>query len=242
MELTILMPCLNEEKTIEKCIQKANKFLQVNHIDGEVLVADNGSSDNSVLYAKACGARVVKAECRGYGSALIEGNRQAKGRYIIMGDSDDSYNFEEILPILEELREGKEFVIGNRFRGGIEKGAMPLLHKYIGNPFLSYIGRKIYKCNIGDFHCGLRGYEKKAVESLDLKCTGMELASEMVIRAVQHNLNISEVPVRLYKAGRNGRSHLRSFRDGARHFYILMTYREKRSEKAEKMVNYREER
>lgn len=236
MELTILMPCLNEEKTIEKCIQKANNFLQVNHIDGEILVADNGSSDNSVSYAKACGARVVEAAVRGYGGALIEGIKQAKGRYIIMGDSDDSYNFEEILPFWEELRDGKEFVIGNRFLGGIEKGAMPLLHKYIGNPFLSYMGRKIYQCNIGDFHCGLRGYEKKAMESLNLKCTGMELASEMVIRAVQHNLKIAEVPVRLYKDGRGGRSHLRSFRDGARHFYILMTYRAKRSEKAEEMI------
>lgn len=236
MELTILMPCLNEEKTIKKCIQKANHFMLVNHIEGEVLVADNGSSDDSVSCAKACGARVVRVPSRGYGSALIEGNKQAKGRYIIMGDSDDSYNFEEILPLLEELRAGKEFVIGNRFQGGIEKGAMPLLHKYIGNPFLSFMGRKLYKCNIGDFHCGLRGYEKKAVESLNLKCTGMEMASEMVIRAVQYNLKIAEVPVRLYKDGRSGRSHLRSFRDGARHFYILMTHRVKRSEKTEEMV------
>lgn len=225
MELTILMPCLNEEKTIERCIQKAKAFLEVNQVDGEILVVDNGSSDNSIQYAEACGARVVKAECRGYGSVLIEGNKQAKGKYIIMADSDDSYNFEEILPFLEELRNGKEFVIGNRFKGGIEKGAMPLLHKYIGNPFLSYLGRKIYKCNIGDFHCGLRGYEKKAVESLDLKCTGMEYASEMVIRAVQNNLKISEVSVRLYKDGRNRKPHLRSFRDGARHLYILLTYR-----------------
>ncbi len=161
MELTILMPCLNEEKTIEICIQKAKKFLETNHVNGEVLVVDNGSSDHSVQYAKACGARVVKAEHRGYGSALLEGNKQAKGRYIIMGDSDDSYNFEEILMFLDELRKGKEFVIGNRFKGGIEKGAMSWLHKYIGNPFLSYMGRKIYKCSIGDFHCGLRAYEKK---------------------------------------------------------------------------------
>ena len=227
MELTILMPCLNEEKTIEKCILKAKKFLEENHINGEVLVVDNGSSDYSVQYAKACGARVVKAAHRGYGSALIEGNKQANGRYIIMGDSDDSYNFEEILPFLDELRKGKEFVIGNRFKGGIEKGAMPWLHKYIGNPFLSYIGRKIYKCSIGDFHCGLRAYEKKAVESLELKCTGMEFASEMVIRAVHHNLKISEVPIKLYKDGRSGRSHLRSFRDGMRHLYILIAYRKK---------------
>lgn len=225
MELTILMPCLNEAKTIEKCIQKAKRFLEVNHVDGEILVADNGSSDDSVRYAKACGARVIQVERRGYGSALIEGNKQAKGKYIIMGDSDDSYNFEEILPILEELRKGTEFVIGNRFQGGIEKGAMPWLHKYIGNPFLSYIGRKIYQCDIGDFHCGLRGYEKKAIEGLELKCPGMEFASEMVIRAVQHHLTISEVPVRLYKDGREGRPHLRSFRDGVRHIHILVAYR-----------------
>lgn len=225
MELTILMPCLNEEQTIRTCIQKANNFLEKNHIDGEVLVVDNGSSDHSVSYAKACGARVVKAVSKGYGSALHEGNKQAKGRYIIMGDSDDSYNFEEILPFLEELRNGKEFVMGNRFQGGIEKGAMPLLHKYIGNPVLSYMGRKLYKCNIGDFHCGLRGYEKNAVKRLNLQCTGMEYASEMVIRAVQYNLKISEVPVKLYKDGRNGRSHLRNFRDGIRHLYILIAYR-----------------
>lgn len=231
MELTILMPCLNEEKTIEKCIRKAKHFLERNHINGEVLVVDNGSSDHSVRYAKACGARVVEAVSKGYGSALMEGNRQAKGRYIIMGDSDDSYNFEEILPFLEELRDGKEFVIGNRFQGGIEKGAMPFLHKYIGNPFLSYVGRKLYKCSIGDFHCGLRAYEKNAVERLGLQCRGMEFASEMVIRAVQHNLKMSEVPVKLYKDGRNGRSHLRSFRDGMRHLYILITYRNKREKR-----------
>lgn len=225
MELTILMPCLNEEKTICTCIKKAENFLKIHQIDGEILVADNGSSDHSVLYAKSCGARVVTAPVRGYGGALIEGNKQAKGRYIIMGDSDDSYSFEEILPLLEELRAGNEFVIGNRFQGGIEKGAMPLLHRYIGNPFLSYMGRKIYRCTIGDFHCGLRGYEKKAMERLELKCSGMEFASEMVIRAVQKNLKISEVPVRLYKDGRGGRSHLRSFRDGIRHFHILITYR-----------------
>lgn len=225
MELTILMPCLNEEKTIKICVNKAKKFLQTNNVDGEVLVVDNGSTDKSIEYALACGARVVKAENRGYGSALLEGNRQAKGRYIIMGDSDDSYNFEEILPFLEELRSGKEFVMGNRFAGKIEEGAMPFLHKYIGNPILSYIGRKLYKCSIGDFHCGLRAYEKKAIQSLDLKCTGMEFASEMVIRAVQHNLLISEVSVRLYKDGRNGRSHLRSFRDGIRHLYVLFMYR-----------------
>jgi len=225
MELTILMPCLNEEKTIKACVHKAREFLQVYDVDGEVLVVDNGSSDNSAKYAADCGARVIKAEQRGYGSALITGNKQAEGKYIIMGDSDDSYNFEEILPILEELRNGKEFVMGNRFTGGIEKGAMPFMHRYIGNPILSYIGRKIYKCGIGDFHCGLRGYEKKAIESLNLKCTGMEYASEMVIRAVQHNLKMSEVPVKLYKDGRNGRSHLRSFRDGMRHLYILIMYK-----------------
>lgn len=235
MELTILMPCLDEEKTIEICIQKAQHFLEKNQIDGEILVVDNGSRDNSVSYAKTMGARVVETPVRGYGAAIMEGNRQAKGRYIILGDSDDSYNFEEILPILEELRAGNTFVMGNRFWGGIEKGAMPWLHKYIGNPLLSYLGRKLYSCNVGDFHCGLRGYEKDAVERLELCCTGMEYASEMVIRAVQHNLNISEVPVRLYRDGRGGKSHLRSFRDGIRHVYILMAYRIKYGKKREKM-------
>lgn len=236
MELTILMPCLNEEKTIQTCVRKAKRFLETNQIDGEVLVADNGSTDHSVQYARACGARVVTAPCKGYGSALIEGNKQARGRYIIMGDSDDSYHFEEISPLLDELRDGKEFVIGNRFQGGIEDGAMPWLHRYIGNPVLSYIGRKLYKCDIGDFHCGLRGYEKRAVDSLELNCTGMEFASEMVIRAVQHHLSISEVPVKLYKDGRTGRSHLRSFRDGLRHLYILLAYRNHRGEKREESV------
>ena len=229
MELTILMPCLNEEQTIKICVQKAKRFLEANQINGEVLVADNGSSDHSVPYAEACGARVVHVATRGYGSALLEGTRQARGRYIIMGDSDDSYHFEEIAPFLEALRNGKEFVIGNRFRGGIEKGAMPLLHRYIGNPFLSYLGRKLYQCSIGDFHCGLRAVEKSAMERLGLHCTGMEFASEMVIRAVQHNLRISEVPVRLYQDGRNRKPHLRSFRDGMRHLYILIAYREKQS-------------
>ena len=224
LELTILMPCLNEAETLEICIQKAKLFLSQEHIDGEVLIADNGSTDGSREIAEANGARVVSVPERGYGAALQGGNAAARGKYVIMGDADDSYDFLHLMPFVEKLREGYELVMGNRFSGGIEKGAMPFLHRYLGNPVLSAIGRVLYKSNIGDFHCGLRGYDREAIQRLGLKCPGMEYASEMVVMATVCGLRITEVPTTLKPDGRSRRPHLRTFRDGWRHLKFLFTY------------------
>jgi len=225
MELTILMPCLNEAETLALCIRKARAFLEKNNIDGEVLIADNGSTDGSADIAAAEGARVVHAPVKGYGSALIKGCKEAKGRYVIMGDCDDSYDFSNLMPFLEKLREGEDLVVGNRFAGGIEKGAMPWSHRHIGNPFLSFIGRKRFHSKVKDFHCGLRGYNREAILSLDLQTTGMEYASEMIVKAGLKGLKVTEVPTRLKKDGRSGRPHLRSVRDGFRHLKFLLTFK-----------------
>lgn len=225
MELTILMPCLNEAETLALCIRKARAFLEKNNIDGEVLISDNGSTDGSADIAEAEGARVVHAPVKGYGSALIKGCKEAKGRYVIMGDCDDSYDFSNLMPFLEKLREGEDLVVGNRFAGGIEKGAMPWSHRYIGNPFLSFIGRKRFHSKVKDFHCGLRGYNREAILSLDLQTTGMEYASEMIVKAGLKGLKVTEVPTRLRKDGRSGRPHLRSVRDGFRHLKFLLTFK-----------------
>ena len=225
MELTILMPCLNEAETLAVCIRKARAFLEKNNIDGEVLIADNGSTDGSADIAAAEGARVVHAPVKGDGSALIKGCKEAKGRYVIMGDCDDSYDFSNLMPFLEKLREGEDLVVGNRFAGGIEKGAMPWSHRYIGNPFLSFIGRKRFHSKVKDFHCGLRGYNREAILSLDLQTTGMEYASEMIVKAGLKGLKVSEVPTKLRKDGRSGRPHLRSVRDGFRHLKFLLTFK-----------------
>ncbi|MCH5342443.1 MAG: glycosyltransferase family 2 protein [Acetatifactor sp.] len=223
-ELTILMPCLNEAETLGTCIQKAFKFLHDNDVSGEVLIADNGSTDGSIDIAINLGARVISVEQRGYGSALIAGTNAAHGKYIIMGDADDSYDFVNLHPFLLKLQEGYDLVMGNRFAGGIEKGAMPWSHQYIGNPILSYIGRVFYKSNIKDFHCGLRGYHTEAIKNLHLKTTGMEYASEMVVMSELHGLRIAEVPTTLKKDGRSRRPHLRSFKDGWRHLKFLFMY------------------
>ena len=225
LELTILMPCLNEAETVGICIQKAKEFLECEHIEGEVLIADNGSTDDSRIIAEANGARVISVPERGYGAALQGGTEAALGRYIIMGDADDSYDFLHLMPFVEKLREGYELVMGNRFLGGIEKGAMPYLHRYLGNPVLSAIGRLLYKSKIGDFHCGLRGYDREAIRRLGLKCRGMEYASEMVVMATINGLKITEVPTTLKPDGRAGRPHLRTFRDGWRHLKFLFMYR-----------------
>ncbi|MDR1421972.1 MAG: glycosyltransferase family 2 protein, partial [Coriobacteriales bacterium] len=190
-ELTILMPCLDEAETLATCIGKAQSFLKESGIVGEVLIADNGSTDGSQELAQACGARVVDVPIRGYGAALITGSREARGTYVIMGDADDSYDFEHLQPFVDKLREGHELVMGNRFKGGIAEGAMPPLHKYLGNPVLSFIGRLFFRSPIGDFHCGLRGYDKEAIQSLGLKTTGMEYASEMVVQATLADLKIA---------------------------------------------------
>ena len=224
MELTILMPCLNESRTLKICIDKAQKFLTDNNIDGEILVADNGSTDGSQDIAREAGARVVDISEKGYGAALIGGCNAAYGKYVIMGDSDDSYDFLNLMPFVEKLREGYELVMGNRFKGGIEKGAMPPLHRYLGNPVLSFIGRVLYKSNIKDFHCGLRGYNKESIQKLNLHTTGMEYASEMVVQATLHKLKICEVPTTLKKDGRDRPPHLRSWSDGWRHLTFLLMH------------------
>lgn len=224
-ELTILMPCLNEEKTIETCIQKAFSFLRENHIFGEVLVADNGSEDASVEIAKKAGARVVTCSEKGYGNALLTGIRAAKGKYVIMADSDDSYDFADLSALWDKLNEGYDLVVGNRFRGGIAKGAMPFWHRYLGNPVLSLAGRILYPCKVGDFHCGLRGFYREKLCRLSFQATGMEFASEMILKCRQAGYTITEVPVKLYRDGREGKSHLRSLRDGLRHLQILICNR-----------------
>lgn len=223
-ELTILMPCLNEAETLATCVKKAQHFLSRNGIDGEVLVADNGSSDGSIEIATTLGARVVPVKERGYGAALQGGIRAARSRYVIMGDADDSYDFTRLEGFVEKLREGFELVMGNRFRGGILPGAMPPLHRYLGNPVLTGIGRLFFKSPSGDFHCGLRGFSKEAIERLDLQTTGMEFASEMVVKATLHRLKIAEVPTTLSPDGRSRPPHLRSWRDGWRHLRFLLIY------------------
>ena len=224
VELTILMPCLNESRTLAICINKAKTFLKDNNIDGEILIADNGSTDGSQAIATELGARVVNVSEKGYGAALIGGCNAAAGKYVIMGDSDDSYDFLNLMPFVEKLREGYELVMGNRFKGGIEKGAMPPLHKYLGNPVLSFIGRVLYRSNIRDFHCGLRGYNRESILKLNLHTTGMEYASEMVVQATLHNLKITEVPTTLKKDGRDRPPHLRSWSDGWRHLTFLLMH------------------
>ena len=224
IELTILMPCLNEEETLETCIKKAKQFLKKNKVNGEILIADNGSTDNSISIAKKNGARVVHVLEKGYGSALITGTKNAYGKYVIMGDSDDSYDFLHLEKFLDKLREGYDLVMGNRFAGGIEKGAMPFSHRYIGNPVLSFIGRLFFHSKINDFHCGLRGYNRKKMLELNLNCTGMEYASEMVVKAEINKLKIIEVPTTLKKDGRTRKPHLRTFSDGWRHLNFLLVY------------------
>jgi glycosyltransferase involved in cell wall biosynthesis len=224
MEITILMPCLNEAETLTTCISKAQSWLSSNKIDGEVLIADNGSTDGSIEMAKNLGARVVNVPDKGYGAALMNGIQNSKSAYVIMGDSDDSYDFSNLNLFLEKLREGNDLVMGNRFKGGIEKGAMPFLHKYLGNPVLSFIGRLFFKCPIGDFHCGLRGFKQDIQTKLSLQTTGMEFASEMVVKATIFGLKITEVPTTLSKDGRSRPPHLRTWRDGWRHLRFLLMY------------------
>jgi len=224
VELTILMPCLNEAETLARCIDKANAFLERSGIGGEVLVADNGSTDGSQQIALAHGARVVAAERRGYGAALATGIAHARGRYVIMGDADDSYDFSALDAFVEQLRDGADLVMGNRFRGGIAPGAMPWHHRYLGNPVLSFLGRLFFRTPVGDFHCGLRGFSRAAIEELNLRTTGMEFASEMVVKATLARLDVREVPTTLARDGRSRRPHLRSFRDGWRHLRFLLLF------------------
>ncbi|PZQ76767.1 MAG: dolichol-P-glucose synthetase [Variovorax paradoxus] len=224
VELTILMPCLDEARTIPACISKANTFLIREGVTGEILVADNGSTDGSQALATSLGARVIDVPVRGYGAALIAGIQAAKGRYVIIGDADDSYDFSDLAAFVAALRSGNQLVMGNRFRGGIRVGAMPPLHRYLGNPVLSFIGRLFFKSPIGDFHCGLRGFERASIQSLGLSCVGMEFASEMVVKASLAQLRIAEVPTTLAPDGRDRAPHLRTWRDGWRHLRFLLLF------------------
>jgi Glycosyl transferase family 2 len=222
LELTILMPCLNEVETVATCVRKARSFLQRSSISGEVLVADNGSVDGSVSVAQEAGARVVHIADKGYGKALLGGIHEARGRYVIMGDADDSYDFSDLDGFVAGLRAGNDMVIGHRFRGGIHPGAMPVLHRYLGNPALSFIGRLFFQSRVGDFHCGLRGVRRASVANLGLRAPGMEFASEMIVKATLAGWRVAEVPTVLAAAGRSRPPHLRSWRDGWRHLRFLL--------------------
>jgi len=224
MELSVVMPCLNERETVGICVRKALQSIASLGLEGEVVVADNGSTDGSAEIAAAAGARVVMVAAKGYGNALIGGIEAAEGRFVIMGDADDSYDFSALLPLVAKLREGYDLVLGNRFRGGIKPGAMPFLHRYLGNPVLSGLGRLFFHVPIGDFHCGLRGFTKAAYQRLDLQTTGMEFASEMVVKAALMGLSISEVPTSLSPDGRSRPPHLRTWRDGWRHLRFMLLY------------------
>lgn len=224
VELTILIPCLNEAETIEVCIEKGLAYLARSGVSGEVLIADNGSTDGSVALAESKGARVIKVPERGYGAALRAGTLAARGRFVIMGDGDDSYDFLHLDSFVEKLREGHDLVVGNRFAGGIGEGAMPFLHRYLGNPVLSFVGRLFFRANIGDFHCGLRGYNRDRMIALNLHTNGMEYASEMIIVSALRDYSIVEVPTTLKKDGRSRPPHLRTWRDGWRHLRFLLMF------------------
>ncbi len=224
MELTVVMPCLNEAETVATCVRKAVKFIADSGISGEVVVADNGSTDGSRELAADAGARVVPINERGYGNALMGGILAARGEYVIMGDADDSYDFTNLMPFVEELRKGADLVMGNRFKGGIAPGAMPPLHRYLGTPVLSFIGRLFFRSSIGDFNCGLRGFRRDSAVKLGLQATGMEFASEMIVKAALAHQSITEVPTTLAKDGRSRPPHLNTWRDGWRHLRFLLLF------------------
>lgn len=224
IEVSFVMPCLNEEQTVGVCVEKALKFATKYSISAEVIVSDNGSTDNSRKVAEDAGAIVVDVKRKGYGAAISGGIKHARGTYIIMGDADDSYDFENPIEFVTELRNGSDLVMGNRFKGGVKKNAMPLLHQYLGNPVLSFIGRLFFKSEIRDFHCGLRGFRRDSILKLNLTCPGMEFASEMVVKGVLQELAIVEVPTTLKPDGRDRAPHLNTWRDGWRHLKFLLIY------------------
>jgi glycosyltransferase involved in cell wall biosynthesis len=224
IELTVVMPCLNEAETLATCVDKAIAALRDNGISGEVIVADNGSTDGSQAIAIEHGARMVPVPVRGYGAAINAGVMAARGTYVLMADADDSYNFAHIPRFLAELRNGADLVMGNRFAGGIGPGAMPVLHRYLGNPVLSWMGRTLFKTPVGDFHCGIRAFSRSGYEQLQLRTTGMEYASEMVVKSSLLKQRMVEVPTTLQKDGRSRPPHLKTWRDGWRHFRFLLMY------------------
>ena len=222
-EFTFLMPCLNEERTLGDCIRTINKTIFEERLDAEVLVVDNGSTDNSVEIACSLGARVVQEDKKGYGNALLKGIQEAKGKYIIMGDCDMSYDFSSVHAFIEYLRLGFDLVMGNRFAGGIEKGAMPWSHQYIGNPLISLVGRKICNSRIGDFCCGLRGFNTESIRKLHLRMPGMEFGVEMVVAAEKADYNTINTPIILHPDGRDRKPHLKTIKDGFRVFRYLFS-------------------
>ena len=224
LKISVVLPCLNEEKTIEYCINEALEGIKLTGLKGEVVVADNGSTDNSKSISESNGARVVNVKERGYGSALRGGIESAHGKYIVMGDADSTYNFKDLSLIVKELANGYDLAIGNRFAGGIEKNAMPFANKYIGNPILSFIARKLFKTHIRDFHCGLRGFTKDAYKKMNLSSSGMEFATEMIAKASLINLNITEIPTSLKVSIHPRTPHLKPIRDGLRHLKLMITY------------------
>jgi glycosyltransferase involved in cell wall biosynthesis len=225
IEVTVLLPCLNEAETLEVCVTKALRALEALGVVGEVLVSDNGSTDGSQEIATKAGARVSHAPIRGYGGALLNGIEEARGKYIIMGDADDSYDLSNLEPFVRELRAGHDLVMGNRFRGGIAPGAMPPLHKYLGNPVLSWLGKRLFGLrHVGDFHCGIRGFNRDRIRQLGLCMPGMEFASELVVRAALNKYDIVEVPTTLQPDGRSRPPHLRTWRDGWRHLRFLLVF------------------
>ena len=224
VEVSIVMPCLNEAETLASCIRKARSAIESGHLDAEIIVADNGSTDGSQLIAKEMGARLVEVPRRGYGSALLGGIAAARGRFVVMGDADDSYDFTAIAPLIEKLRDGYDLVMGNRFSGEIRDGAMTWSHRWVGNPLLTRLSRLFFHTPVGDMHCGLRAFRKDAIDSLRLRATGMEFASEMVIKASMRGMKIAEVPVTLSPDGRSRPPHLRTWRDGWRHLRFMLLY------------------
>ena len=218
--VSVVMPCLNEEETLGTCIQKAQNTLEKLGIQGEVVVADNGSTDASVEIAERLGARVVHQPLRGYGAAYLAGIAAAEGQYIVIGDSDDTYDFTDLERFITPLRDGCDFVIGNRLKGEILPGAMPKLHRYLGNPVLTGILNVLFRSGVSDAHCGMRSFTREAYQQMELQTTGMEFASEMVIKAIKTDLKIKEIPITYYP--RKGESKLNSFRDGWRHLRFML--------------------
>jgi glycosyltransferase involved in cell wall biosynthesis len=224
IHVTAVMPCLDEEKTLGGCIEKAQRAFREMGVVGEVVVADNGSLDRSVAVAESLGARVVHEPRRGYGAALMAGITAARGRIVVMADADDSYDWASLGDFVRKVDEGYDLVMGNRFKGGIEPGAMPALHRYLGNPVLSTLARVMYRIPIADFHCGMRAFTREAFDRMGVRTTGMEFATEMIVNASHAGLRIAEIPTRLYPDKRDRAPHLRSFRDGWRHLRFMLTY------------------